>query len=100
MDDRFAKLWHRSLLGRQVYLTLSHVLLNRYKGYSNNVIGVVLTLLGVQFGITEVAAHNFSTLIPTLTFAGTVVGQVSFGLKFLPTIEAPDEKSFNFKQVI
>jgi len=48
-------------------------------GYSNNVMGVVVTLLGEKYGTANVAAHNFSTILTSVTFAGIVVGQLSFG---------------------
>jgi len=48
-------------------------------GYSNNVIGVVVTLLNEKFGKENVAAHNFSNILSSLAFVGIVVGQLSFG---------------------
>jgi len=48
-------------------------------GYANNVIGVVITLLNEKFGKANVAAHDFSNILSSLAFAGTVVGQLSFG---------------------
>jgi len=48
-------------------------------GYANNVIGTVVTLLKQKYGKDNITAHNFSTILSSLTFAGTVVGQLSFG---------------------
>jgi len=48
-------------------------------GYANNVIGIVVTLLEQKYTAAKVDAHDFATILRSLTFAGTVVGQLSFG---------------------
>ncbi|KAF8501272.1 metabolite transporter [Gautieria morchelliformis] len=47
-------------------------------GYANNVIGTVVTLLKRKYG-TNVITKNQSTVLSSLTFAGTVVGMLTFG---------------------
>ncbi|KIK62441.1 hypothetical protein GYMLUDRAFT_41882 [Collybiopsis luxurians FD-317 M1] len=47
-------------------------------GYANGVISEVNTLLTRIYG-DEVAAHNYSTIISSVAFAGTVVGMLTFG---------------------
>lgn len=48
-------------------------------GYANSVIGFVVTLLKQKYGTDRITAHNFATILNSLAFAGTVVGQLSFG---------------------
>jgi len=48
-------------------------------GYANGVIGNVNTLLGRTYGSAALAAHNYSRILSSLGFAGTVVGMLSFG---------------------
>ncbi|KAG6813907.1 hypothetical protein H0H92_005756 [Tricholoma furcatifolium] len=49
------------------------------KGYANGVIGSVNTLLKRTYGADVVDAHNYSTVLSSLAFAGTVVGMLIFG---------------------
>ncbi|KAF8583045.1 MFS Git1p-related glycerophosphoinositol and glycerophosphocholine permease [Ramaria rubella] len=47
-------------------------------GYANNVIGSVVTLLKTQYGKNVITTHQ-STILSSLTFAGTIVGMLAFG---------------------
>ncbi|KIJ46991.1 hypothetical protein M422DRAFT_59563 [Sphaerobolus stellatus SS14] len=47
-------------------------------GYSNSIIGNVVTVLQAQFG-DDVIDTNRSTILRSLTFAGTVLGMLTFG---------------------
>ncbi|KAG6829273.1 hypothetical protein H0H92_005093 [Tricholoma furcatifolium] len=46
-------------------------------GYANNVIGIVLTRI---YGKAALSQHNYSTIVNSAGFAGTVVGMLLFGL--------------------
>ncbi|KDQ57339.1 hypothetical protein JAAARDRAFT_292602 [Jaapia argillacea MUCL 33604] len=48
-------------------------------GYANNVIGSVNTLLKRVYGSDAITAHNYSTTLSSLAFAGTIVGMLTFG---------------------
>ncbi|KAG7451098.1 MFS Git1p-related glycerophosphoinositol and glycerophosphocholine permease [Guyanagaster necrorhizus] len=48
-------------------------------GYANNIIGSVNTLLKRIYGTEVINAKNYSTLVSSLAFAGTVVGMLVFG---------------------
>ncbi|RDB26292.1 hypothetical protein Hypma_006812 [Hypsizygus marmoreus] len=48
-------------------------------GYANGVIGSVNTLLNRVYGIAALKSHNYSTILSSLGFAGTVVGMLLFG---------------------
>jgi len=48
-------------------------------GYANGVIGSVNTLLRRIYGTAAVDAHNYSTTLSSLAFAGTIVGMLTFG---------------------
>ncbi|TFK46065.1 MFS Git1p-related glycerophosphoinositol and glycerophosphocholine permease [Heliocybe sulcata] len=48
-------------------------------GYANGVIGSVNTLLTRIYGSDAVSAHNYSTVLSSLAFAGTIVGMLTFG---------------------
>jgi MFS family permease len=48
-------------------------------GYANNVIGMVNTLLKRIYGSDTIDAHNYSTALTSVTFAGTIVGMLVFG---------------------
>ncbi|KAG6807552.1 hypothetical protein H0H92_007117 [Tricholoma furcatifolium] len=48
-------------------------------GYANGIIGSVNTLLKRIYGTDVVSAHNYSTVLSSLAFAGTVVGMLIFG---------------------
>ncbi|KAH0585110.1 hypothetical protein H2248_008371 [Termitomyces sp. 'cryptogamus'] len=48
-------------------------------GYANGVIGSVNTLFKRIYGPDVVSRHNFSTVLSSLAFAGTVVGMLIFG---------------------
>ncbi|KAF5382045.1 hypothetical protein D9615_004324 [Tricholomella constricta] len=48
-------------------------------GYANGIIGGVNTLLKRVYGADIVSAHNYSTVVNSLGFAGTVVGMLIFG---------------------
>jgi hypothetical protein len=50
----------------------------KYAGYANNVIGVVVALLKRKYGLDNVTAHGFSSILNSLAFAGTTVGHVFF----------------------
>ncbi|KAF8583046.1 MFS Git1p-related glycerophosphoinositol and glycerophosphocholine permease [Ramaria rubella] len=47
-------------------------------GYANNVIGLVVTVLKAQYGNNVITTHQ-STILSSLTFAGTVLGMLVFG---------------------
>lgn len=47
-------------------------------GYSNSIIGSVVTLLRKQFGSEVITTHQ-STVLSSIAFAGTVVGMLTFG---------------------
>ncbi|KNZ76910.1 putative metabolite transport protein [Termitomyces sp. J132] len=49
-------------------------------GYANTVIGSVNTLLTRIYGQQALADHNYSTIVNSTGFAGTVVGMLLFGL--------------------
>ncbi|KAG6829274.1 hypothetical protein H0H92_005094 [Tricholoma furcatifolium] len=49
-------------------------------GYANNVIGTVNTLLTRIYGKEALSQHNYSTVVNSVGFAGTVVGMIIFGL--------------------
>ncbi|KAI0955810.1 hypothetical protein AcV7_006378 [Taiwanofungus camphoratus] len=48
-------------------------------GYANGVIGSVNTLLSRTYGKKAVSAHNYSKVVSSVAFAGTVVGMLVFG---------------------
>ncbi|GLB40465.1 putative sugar (and other) transporter [Lyophyllum shimeji] len=48
-------------------------------GYANGVIGSVNTLLKRVYGAKVLAAHNYSTVLSSVAFAGTIVGMLVFG---------------------
>ncbi|KAK0235873.1 MFS Git1p-related glycerophosphoinositol and glycerophosphocholine permease [Armillaria nabsnona] len=48
-------------------------------GYANNIIGSVNTILKRVYGNEVIKAKNYSTLVSSLAFAGTVVGMLVFG---------------------
>ncbi|RDB15674.1 hypothetical protein Hypma_003936 [Hypsizygus marmoreus] len=48
-------------------------------GYANGIIGSVNTLLTRTYGKEALARHNYSTVVNSLGFAGTVVGMLLFG---------------------
>jgi MFS family permease len=48
-------------------------------GYANGIIGSVNTLLTRIYGSAVVGAHNYSRIVSSLLFAGTVLGMLSFG---------------------
>ncbi|KAG6373443.1 major facilitator superfamily domain-containing protein [Boletus reticuloceps] len=48
-------------------------------GYSNNVIGMVNTILITIYGAEALDAHNYSSILTSITFAGTLVGMLTFG---------------------
>ncbi|EIN09771.1 MFS general substrate transporter [Punctularia strigosozonata HHB-11173 SS5] len=48
-------------------------------GYANNIIGSVTTCMRRTYGADRVNAHSFPTVLSSLTFAGTVVGMLTFG---------------------
>ncbi|KAL4252327.1 major facilitator superfamily protein [Abortiporus biennis] len=48
-------------------------------GYANGVIGQVNTLLKRIYGADRITAHNYSTTLSSLVFAGTIVGMLTFG---------------------
>ncbi|KAG5725573.1 putative metabolite transport protein, partial [Termitomyces sp. T112] len=48
-------------------------------GYANTVIGSVNTLLTRIYGKQALAEHNYSTIVNSTGFAGTVVGMLLFG---------------------
>ncbi|KAL6302341.1 major facilitator superfamily domain-containing protein [Sparassis latifolia] len=48
-------------------------------GYANGVIGSVNTLLTRIYGSAETSKHNYSKVLSSLAFAGTVVGMLAFG---------------------
>ncbi|PPQ69140.1 hypothetical protein CVT24_000006 [Panaeolus cyanescens] len=48
-------------------------------GYANAMIGNVNTLLRRIYGSDALAAHNYSTTLTSVGFAGTVVGMLTFG---------------------
>ncbi|KAH7913193.1 major facilitator superfamily domain-containing protein [Hygrophoropsis aurantiaca] len=48
-------------------------------GYANGVIGAVNTLLKRIYGADALDANNYSNTLTSVTFAGTVVGMLSFG---------------------
>jgi len=69
---------------------------SRVVGYSNNVIGIVVTLLGIKFGTANVDKDNFSTILRSLTFVGTILGQLSFGRSYL--ISSPSSYNSTLSQ--
>lgn len=48
-------------------------------GYANGVIGSVNTLLSRIYGADELAHHNYSRILSSVAFAGTIVGMLTFG---------------------
>ncbi|EDR09972.1 MFS Git1p-related glycerophosphoinositol and glycerophosphocholine permease [Laccaria bicolor S238N-H82] len=48
-------------------------------GYANGVIGSVNTLLSRIYGADELAHHNYSRILTSVAFAGTIVGMLTFG---------------------
>ncbi|KAG8213042.1 major facilitator superfamily domain-containing protein [Butyriboletus roseoflavus] len=48
-------------------------------GYSNNVIGMVNTILTMIYGADALAANNYSQLLTSVSFAGMLVGMLTFG---------------------
>jgi len=48
-------------------------------GYANGIIGSVNTLLTRIYGSAVVDQHNYSRIVSSLLFAGTVLGMLSFG---------------------
>ncbi|KAI5120117.1 hypothetical protein M0805_002201 [Coniferiporia weirii] len=48
-------------------------------GYANNIIGAVNTILKRIYGSAEVTAHNYTTVLSSVVFAGTIVGMLTFG---------------------
>ncbi|KAL0954582.1 hypothetical protein HGRIS_003542 [Hohenbuehelia grisea] len=48
-------------------------------GYANGIIGNVFTILTRIYGKERLAEHDFSRILSSLLFAGTVVGMVVFG---------------------
>jgi len=48
-------------------------------GYANGIIGSVNTLLKRVYGKEALAAHNYSTVLSSVGFAGTIVGMLTFG---------------------
>jgi len=48
-------------------------------GYANGVIGSVNTLLTRVYGKAELSKSNYSTVLSSLTFAGTIVGMLTVG---------------------
>ncbi|KAI0346090.1 putative metabolite transporter [Trametopsis cervina] len=48
-------------------------------GYANGVISAVNTLLTRIYGSAVLKAHNYSTTLTSVTFAGTIVGMLTFG---------------------
>ncbi|KAG6887840.1 hypothetical protein C0995_012307, partial [Termitomyces sp. Mi166 len=49
-------------------------------GYANTVIGSVNTLLTRIYGKQVLAKHNYTTIVNSAGFAGTVFGMILFGL--------------------
>lgn len=47
-------------------------------GYANNVIGTVVTILSKKFGPTVITSQRH-TVLNSITFAGTVLGMLTFG---------------------
>jgi len=48
-------------------------------GYANGNIGTVVSLIKIKYGKAAVNAHHFSDILNSLTFAGTIVGMLTFG---------------------
>jgi len=48
-------------------------------GYSNNVIGMVNTIFTTIYGADALKANNYSSTLTSITFAGTLVGMLTFG---------------------
>ncbi|KAI0346084.1 MFS Git1p-related glycerophosphoinositol and glycerophosphocholine permease [Trametopsis cervina] len=48
-------------------------------GYANGVISAVNTILTRLYGSAALKAHNSSTTLTSVTFAGTIVGMLTFG---------------------
>ncbi|CAL1716874.1 unnamed protein product [Somion occarium] len=48
-------------------------------GYANGVLGNVNTIIKRVYGAENVNAHNYTTILNSLVFAGTIVGMLSFG---------------------
>jgi MFS family permease len=48
-------------------------------GYSNNVIGMVNTILTTIYGADALAANNYSSTLSSVGFAGMLVGMLTFG---------------------
>ncbi|THH29999.1 hypothetical protein EUX98_g4190 [Antrodiella citrinella] len=48
-------------------------------GFANGVIGNILTLLKRVYGTERVEANNYATVLSSVTFAGTIVGMLTFG---------------------
>lgn len=48
-------------------------------GYANGIIGSVNTLLKRTYGADEVSKHNYSNIVNSTAFAGTIVGMLTFG---------------------
>jgi MFS family permease len=48
-------------------------------GYANGVIGSVNTLLSRIYGADALAHHNYSRILSSVAFAGTIVGMLTFG---------------------
>ncbi|KAG6819893.1 hypothetical protein H0H93_007606, partial [Arthromyces matolae] len=61
------------------YMSEVWAIVSPSSGYSNAVIGSVNTLLRRVYGDDVLSHHNFSTVLSSLTFAGAVVGMLSFG---------------------
>ncbi|KAJ3481751.1 hypothetical protein NLJ89_g12186 [Agrocybe chaxingu] len=54
-------------------------------GYANGIIGSVNTLLNRIYGPEKLKAHDYSTTLSSLAFAGTIVGMIIFGEGFAPS---------------